>query len=223
MRILVVEDTQDVGEAIVACLERLGHAVDWQKTGPDAEDALKVQRYDLVVLDVMLPGKDGFAVLNGMRAEKITSPVLVLTARSQIDDRVTALDHGADDYLVKPFDFREFEARVRALLRRSGGTTTAQLQLGDVILDQVSRCATVGGKRVELTRREIALLEILMSRPQKVFNKAELLDQLFSFEEDAGQNAIELYVARLRRKLQSAQMEIKTLRGIGYQAVVHGE
>jgi two-component system response regulator TctD len=123
MRILVVEDTQDVGEAIVACLERLGHAVDWQKTGPDAEDALKVQRYDLVVLDVMLPGKDGFAVLNGMRAEKITSPVLVLTARSQIDDRVTALDHGADDYLVKPFDFREFEARVRALLRRSGGTT----------------------------------------------------------------------------------------------------
>jgi two-component system response regulator TctD len=223
MRILVVEDTQDVGEAIVACLERLGHAVDWQKTGPDAEDALKVQRYDLVVLDVMLPGKDGFAVLNGMRAEKITSPVLVLTARSQIDDRVTALDHGADDYLVKPFDFREFEARVRALLRRSSGTTTAQLQLGDVILDQVSRCATVGGKRAELTRREIALLEILMSRPQKVFNKAELLDQLFSFEEDAGQNAIELYVARLRRKLQSAQMEIKTLRGIGYQAVVHGE
>ena len=114
MRILVVEDTQDVGEAIVACLERLGHAVDWQKTGPEAEDALKVQRYDLVVLDVMLPCKDGFAVLNGMRAEKITSPVLVLTARSQIDDRVTALDHGADDYLVKPFDFREFEARVRA-------------------------------------------------------------------------------------------------------------
>lgn len=223
MRILVVEDTQDVGEAIVACLERLGHAVDWQKTGPDAEDALKVQRYDLVVLDVMLPGKDGFAVLNGMRAEKITSPVLVLTARSQIDDRVTALDHGADDYLVKPFDFREFEARVRALLRRSGGTTTAQLQLGDVILDQVSRCATVGGKRAELTRREIALLEILMSRPQKVFNKAELLDQLFSFEEDAGQNAIELYVARLRRKLQSAQMEIKTLRGIGYQAVANGD
>ena len=223
MRILVVEDTQDVGEAIVACLERLGHAVDWQKTGPDAEDALKVQHYDLVVLDVMLPGKDGFAVLNGMRAEKITSPVLVLTARSQIDDRVTALDHGADDYLVKPFDFRELEARVRALLRRSGGTATAQLQLGDVILDQVSRCATVGGKRAELTRREIALLEILMSRPQKVFNKAELLDQLFSFEEDAGQNAIELYVARLRRKLQSAQMEIKTLRGIGYQAVDHGE
>jgi two-component system response regulator TctD len=223
MRILIVEDTQDVGEAIVACLERLGHAVDWQKTGPDAEDALKVQRYDLVVLDVMLPGKDGFAVLNGMRAEKIASPVLVLTARSQIDDRVTALDHGADDYLVKPFDFREFEARVRALLRRSGGTSTAQLKLGDVILDQVSRSATVGGKRAGLTRREIALLEILMSKPHKVFNKAELLDQLFSFEEDAGQNAIELYVARLRRKLQSAQMEIKTLRGIGYQAVAHGE
>lgn len=222
MRILVVEDTHDVGEAIVACLERLGYAVDWQKTGTGAEDALKVQRYDLVVLDVMLPGKDGFAVLDGMRAEKVTAPVLVLTARSQVDDRVSALDHGADDYLVKPFDFRELEARVRALLRRSGGTATAQLQLGDVILDQVSRSATVAGRRAELTRREIALLEILMSRPQKVFNKVELLEQLYGFEEDAGQNAIELYVARLRRKLQPAQMEIRTLRGIGYQAVAHG-
>ena len=138
-------------------------------------------------------------------------------------DRVIALDHGADDYLVKPFDFRELEARVRALLRRSGGAATAQLQLGDVILDQVSRSATVAGRRADLTRREIALLEILMSRPQKVFNKAELLEQLFSFEEDAGQNAIELYVARLRRKLHPAHMEIRTLRGIGYQAVAHGE
>ncbi len=223
MRILVVEDTQDVGEAIVSCLERLGYAVDWQKSGTSAEDALKVQHYDLVVLDVMLPGKDGFAVLAGMRARKIMSPVLILTARSQIDDRVNALDHGADDYLVKPFDFRELEARVRALLRRPGGSATVQLQLGDVVLDQVSRSVCVNGRRADLTRREIALLEILMSRPQKVFSKPELLEQLFSFDEAAGQNAIELYIARLRRKLQAARMEIRTLRGIGYQAVTSGE
>jgi two-component system response regulator TctD len=222
MRILVAEDTEDVGEAIVASLARLGHAVDWQRTGPDAEAALLVQAYDLVVLDVMLPGKDGFSILETMRGRGIATPVLVLTARSEIDDRVTALDRGADDYLVKPFDFRELEARVRALLRRPGGSAPPRLELGDVVLDQVSRSVLVAGKPVGLTRREIALLEILMSRPQKVFNKAELLDQLFGFGQDPGENAIELYVARLRRKLQSEQMEIRTLRGLGYQAVIHG-
>ncbi|WP_373505479.1 response regulator transcription factor [Aestuariivirga sp.] len=219
MRILVVEDTVDVGEAIVASLDRLGHAVDWQRTGPDAEAALRVQSYDLVVLDVMLPGKDGFAVLEGLRAAGIAAPVLVLTARSEIDDRVTALDRGADDYLVKPFDFRELEARVRALLRRPGGSALPRVELGDVVLDQVSRSVSVGGRTVSLTRREIALLDILMSRPQKVFTKAELLDQLFGFDQDPGENAVELYVARLRRKLQPARMEIRTLRGLGYQAV----
>ena len=219
MRILVVEDTVDVGEAIVASLDRLGHAVDWQRTGPDAEAALRVQSYDLVVLDVMLPGKDGFAVLEGLRAAGIAAPVLVLTARSEIDDRVTALDRGADDYLVKPFDFRELEARVRALLRRPGGSALPRIELGDVALDQVSRSVSVGGRPVSLTRREIALLDILMSRPQKVFTKAELLDQLFGFDQDPGENAVELYVARLRRKLQPARMEIRTLRGLGYQAV----
>jgi two-component system response regulator TctD len=219
MRILVVEDTVDVGEAIVASLDRLGHAVDWQRTGPDAEAALRVQPYDLVVLDVMLPGKDGFAVLESLRAAGIAAPVLVLTARSEIDDRVTALDRGADDYLVKPFDFRELEARVRALLRRPGGSAPPRIELGDVALDQVSRSVSVSGRPVSLTRREIALLDILMSRPQKVFTKAELLDQLFGFDQDPGENAVELYVARLRRKLQAARMEIRTLRGLGYQAV----
>ena len=223
MRILVVEDTHDVGEAIVACLGRLGHAVDWEQTGTGGEHALAVQRYDLVILDVMLPGKDGFAVLDTFRKAGNAAPVLVLTARSQIDDRVSALDHGADDYLVKPFDFRELEARVRALLRRSTGTPVAQIALGDVILDQVSRSVSVSGRRAELTRRETALLEILMSRPQKVFSKAELLDQLFGFGQDPGENAIELYIGRLRRKLGAQAMEIRPLRGIGYQAAAHGQ
>ncbi len=221
MRILVVEDTVDVGEAVAARLERMGHAVDWQKTGPDAEAALEVQAYDLVVLDVMLPGKDGIAVLNGMRAAGLATPVLMLTARSRIDDRVSALDYGADDYLTKPFDFREFEARVRALLRRSGGTPVSLLQLGDVELDQASRSVTVAGRPCELTRREIALLEVFMLRPRKLFTKSELMDQLFGFDQEAGENAIELYVGRLRRKLGAARLEIRTLRGMGYQAVEH--
>jgi two-component system response regulator TctD len=221
MRILVVEDTVDVGEAVAARLERMGHAVDWQKTGPDAEAALEVQAYDLVVLDVMLPGKDGIAVLHGMRTAGKTTPALMLTARSRIDDRVNALDFGADDYLTKPFDFREFEARVRALLRRSGGTAVSQLQLGDVAFDQASRSVLVAGRPCELTRRETALLEVFMLRPKKLFTKAELMEQLFGFDQEPGENAIELYVGRLRKKLGACRLEIRTLRGMGYQAVEH--
>lgn len=221
MRILLAEDTVDVGEAVAARLQRMGHAVDWQKTGTDAEAALAVQDYDLVVLDVMLPGKDGIAVLGGLRARGLTTPVLMLTARSRIDDRVNALDFGADDYLTKPFDFREFEARVRALLRRRGGTAVNQLQLGDVAFDQASRAVTVAGQPCELTRRETALLEVFMLRPKKLFTKAELMEQLFGFDQEAGENAIELYVGRLRRKLGSSRLEIRTLRGMGYQAVEH--
>ena len=221
MRILLVEDTVDVGEAVAARLLRMGHAVDWQKTGPDAEAALEVQAYDLVVLDVMLPGKDGIAVLGDLRARGVTTPVLMLTARARIDDRVSALDYGADDYLTKPFDFREFEARVRALLRRSGGAAVSRLKLGDVEFDQSARSVTVAGRPCELTRRELALLEVFMLRPKKLFTKAELMEQLFGFDQEPGENAIELYVGRLRRKLGSARLEIRTLRGMGYHAVEH--
>lgn len=217
MRILVVEDNADVGEAIVARLARLGHAIDWLTTGDEAATSLRVQRYDLVVLDVMLPGRDGLSLLAEFRKSGATTPVLMLTARSQVSDRVGALDVGADDYLVKPFDFRELEARVRALLRRSGGAAVSILQVGDVALDQVSRSVTVGGAQRVLTRREITLLETLMARPQKVFTKPELLDQMFGYDAEAGENAIELYVGRLRRKLGAARMEIRTLRGLGYQ------
>jgi two-component system response regulator TctD len=218
MRVLIVEDTPDVGEAIVASLSRAGYAVDWQMTGEGARDALNVQSYDLIILDVMLPDIDGFTLLAEIRARKIDTAVLVLTARSQVDDRVGALDLGADDYLVKPFDFRELEARARALARRRHGATVSRLEVGDVVLDQAARLVTVAGQRVDLTRREVALLEVLMARPQRVFSKPELLNQLFGFGEEANENAIELYVARLRRKLGQAGMEIKTVRGVGYQA-----
>lgn len=206
-----------MGDAIVNAFERMGHAVDWQKTRQGAEDALAVQDYALVVLDINLPDGNGFQILSGLRARGLTVPVLVLTARALVDDRVDALDTGADDYLVKPFDFRELEARARALLRRRQGSAVSTLQSGNIALDQVSRAVTLGGSPVELTRREVALLEVLMGQPGRVFSKADLLDQLYGFESEAGPNAIELYIGRLRKKLAGASAEIRTLRGVGYQ------
>nr|WP_246745976.1 response regulator transcription factor [Ciceribacter sp. L1K22] len=216
----MVEDTLDVGEAICRRFQQTGHTVDWETDGAAAADILAFTEYDLVILDVMLPGMDGFSVLRGLRQSKSSVPVLVLTARSEIDDRVGALDLGADDYLVKPFDFRELEARARVLMRRrSGGESTNTIVCGDVTLDRTNRSVTVGKREVQLKRREMTLLEILASRPGKVFSKEELLDQLFGFEEAAGANAIELYIGRLRKKLEGAKARIVTLRGVGYQLV----
>lgn len=221
MRILLIEDTSDVGEAIVARFVRSGHAVDWEADGQAAAEILDFTNYDLVILDIMLPGLDGFSILKHLRSKQSRTPVLVLTARSEVEDRVSALDLGADDYLVKPFDFRELEARARVLLRRREGNTTNVLACGDIMIDRNVRVVRIGNREVGLKRRELTLLEILASRPGKVFSKDELLDQLFGFDEAPGPNAIELYVGRLRRKLEGAQAEIRTIRGLGYQLVAH--
>lgn len=224
MRILLVEDTLDVGEAISRRFETIGHTVDWQTDGRAASDILDFTEYDLVILDVMLPGLDGFSILKRLRQNKNPVPVLVLTARSEIDDRVGALDLGADDYLVKPFDFRELEARARVLMRRSsGGEATNIIVCGDVLLDRSQRSVRVGKREVQLKRREMTLLEILASRPGRIFSKEQLLDQMFGFDEAAGPNAIELYVGRLRKKLEGAKARIVTVRGTGYQLVSDAE
>lgn len=220
MRILLVEDTDDVGEAISRRFETIGHSVDWQVDGLAASEILDFTPYDLVILDVMLPGLDGFDILRRLRQQKNPVPVLVLTARSEIDDRVSALDLGADDYLVKPFDFRELEARARVLMRRrSGGEPTNIITCGDVALDRTNRNVRIGNREIQLKRREMSLLEILASRPGRVFSKQELLDHLFGFDEAPDQNAIELYVARLRKKLEGATSNIVTVRGLGYKLV----
>jgi two-component system, OmpR family, response regulator TctD len=219
MRILLVEDTLDVGEAIVARFERIGHTVDWEKDGSVADEVLEVQAYDLLILDVNLPVLDGFTILKRLRQRKTKTPVLVLTARSQVDDRVDALDLGADDYLVKPFDYRELEARARALLRRSAGESTNQLVCGQVTIDRGSRAVAINGIPIDLTRRELTLLEILAARPGRIFGKDELVDQLFGFDDEPSSNAVEQYVARLRKKLVGSGAEIRTLRGLGYQIV----
>ncbi len=174
MRILLVEDNADVGEAIVARLERMGHAIDWLRNGDEAETSLRVQRYDLIVLDVMLPGKDGLSLLSAFRKAGGATPVLMLTARSQVSDRVSALDVGADDYLVKPFDFRELEARVRALLRRAGGSSVSTCC--SWVTSGSTRCRAVSplpaSNACELTRREITLLEIPADQAAKGLHQA---------------------------------------------------
>ncbi len=218
MRIMLVEDTDDVGEAIKRRFEQIGHSVDWQADGLAASEILEFTDYDLVILDVMLPGIDGFEILRRLRQNRSTVPVLFLTARSEIDDRIGALDIGADDYLVKPFDFRELEARARVLMRRrSSGEATNIIACGDILLDRANRSARVGKREIQLKRREMSLLEILASRPGRVFSKDELLDHLFGFDDSANPNAIELYIGRLRKKLEGAKAKIITVRGIGYQ------
>lgn len=219
MRLLVVEDTREIGLAILKRFERMGHAVDWETCGRTASELIEVQPYDLVVLDVMLPNMDGFTVLKHMRRRGLRTPVLVLTARSAVDDRISALDLGADDYLVKPFDYRELEARARALLRRAEGLADNLLKIGPLAIDRAGRTATIDGAPLDLTRRELTVLEILAARRGAFIAKEELVEQLFGFERDPSPNAVEQIVTRLRRKLASTAVEIRTERGLGYQLV----
>ncbi|MGN8115691.1 response regulator [Labrys sp. 22185] len=217
MRVLVVEDTADIAEAVVARLEAMGHAVDWEDNGRTASELLEVQAYDLVVLDLSLPGEDGLELLRKLRARRAKMPVLVITARSAVDARVDTLDLGADDYLTKPFDFREFEARARALLRRSAGLPDNMLRVGSLAIDRAGRVASIGDRPLNLTRRELTVLEILAIRPERIVPKEELVEQLFNFDQDPSPNAVEQFVARLRRKLTGSPVEIQTLRGLGYR------
>lgn len=219
MRILVVEDSIDVADALCAHLERLGHCVDRDANGTSAAAKVTAEHYDLIVLDIMLPGLDGYELLRRVRASGLRTQVLMLTACAEIEERVRALDLGADDYLIKPFDFRELEARVRVLLRRVGGDSTNLLTYGNVSLDRKSRTATLGGQPLELTRREVTLLEIIIARPGRIFGKDELIEKLFSLDDNPNANTVEQHMARLRKKLAGADFEIRTLRGLGYQAV----
>jgi two-component system response regulator TctD len=219
MRILLVEDTDDVAQAIVSRLSGMGHAVDRIADGVVAA-GMVTGNYDLVILDVMLPGMDGFALLARLREAGKDTKVLMLTACGEIDERVRALDLGADDYLMKPFDYRELEARVRVLLRRTGGDSTNMLNCANLAIDRKSRTVTLDGHPLELTRREVTLLEILASRPGRIFGKEELVDRLFTIDDNPNANTVEQYVARLRKKLTAAQFEIRTLRGLGYQLVL---
>jgi DNA-binding response OmpR family regulator len=216
MRILVVEDNPALGRSIESAFRAKGYAVDRVESGEDADSALRTQGYDLVILDLGLPDLDGLEVLRRLRARKSRVPVLVLTARDAIQDRVQGLNLGADDYLGKPFAVAELEARAGALIRRGVGGAAAVISHGRLVLDTAARQARVDGEPVDLPRRELTLLEALLVQRGQVVAKQALHDKLFGFDEEAGVNAVEIYVHRLRKKLEPAGVHIRTVRGLGY-------
>lgn len=223
MRILLVEDTDDVAEAIVASFLKRGDAVDRAGTFRAASDSVSVAHYDLAILDINLPDGSGIELISTVRAAQPACPILMLTARLDVDDRIEALDKGADDYLMKPFDLRELEARSRALTRRLGEERSVIVTFGDLSYDPAVPQASVCGAPVALSRRELAVLEALLGAHGRVMPKERLFEKLFSFDrDDVGINAVELYVGRLRRKLQGSAVRIRTLRNLGYQLVVDG-
>lgn len=217
MRILIVEDAADVAEAIASSLGRLGMACDRAASALDARHFLTAESYDVVVLDIHLPDGDGRDILGELRRRGGRTPVLMLTAEFDVSARVDALDAGADDYLVKPFDLRELEARVRVLARRGSGVASARIELGDLEFDPAARTARVAGTPVALTRREMSLLGLLVARHGRIIAKEKILESLFSMDEEVGLNTVELYVARLRKKLAASSVAIVTHRGLGYQ------
>jgi two-component system OmpR family response regulator len=218
MRILLVEDEPKMAAVVARGLRHEGYAVDTVEDGEGALFHARVHEYDAVILDVMLPGVDGFEVCRTMREENHWSPVLMLTARDQVDDRIRGLDVGADDYLVKPFSFDELLARLRALLRRRPHERPVVLRVGDVELDPAGHEVTRAGQEVHLTAREFALLRFLMENPAEVLTRTRLLEHVWDANWDGPSNVVDVYVGYLRKKLEQpfGRPLVKTVRGVGY-------
>jgi two-component system, OmpR family, response regulator len=215
MRILLVEDDKILADALTRALTQSAYAVDTVATGEEADAALAMDIYDLAILDIGLPGLSGLEVLRRLRERKSRVPVLMLTAMDALADRVRGLDLGADDYLAKPFDLPELEARVRALLRRGNGATPF-LTHGKLRFDTVGRRVFVEDQPIELSARELAVLELLLMREGRVVSKEHMVNHLYGWGDEVGANAIEVYVYRIRKKLEPYGCEIRTVRGMGY-------
>ena len=218
MRLLIAEDDQKLSAALARGLRAEGYAVDVASTGDEAIFNARVYEYDAVILDVMLPGQDGIAVCRTLRENERWSPVLMLTARDGVADRIRGLDGGADDYLVKPFDFGELVARLRALLRRGAPERPAVLSAGDLVIDPASRTVTRAGRLVALTTREFAVLEFLVRRAGEVVSRTQLLEHVWDQNYDGSGNIVDVYIGYLRRKLEEpfGRPLIRTVRGAGY-------
>lgn len=216
MNILLVEDNLDIGEAVEKRLRAAGHIVAWNTDGRDVDRALEDGGIDAVILDLTLPAEDGITILRRIRRNRQDLPVLVITAKAEIDDKVSLLDLGADDYLVKPFDMREMEARLRAVVRRPAGHFTSVLQLGGLELDAAGRTVSRAGRLFDLGRREFGLLEALMTQAGRVVTRERLMSRLSDLEDGGSDNALELLVSRLRRKIAGSGVEVVTVRGVGY-------
>jgi DNA-binding response OmpR family regulator len=215
VRILVAEDDANLASGVCQVLRNSGHAVDWVRSGMEADAALDANPFDLLILDLGLPKISGFDVLKRLRSRESRVPVLILTALDGVNDRVRGLDAGADDYLGKPFELAELEARVRALSRRGAGASTLMTQ-GTLSYDQVARQAWLSGTPLELSAREVSLLEIFLKRAGRLVSKEQLVSHLCEWGEEVSANAIEVYVHRLRRKLEPGDVRITTVRGLGY-------
>jgi len=214
MRLLLVEDDSMIGAAAQQGLRQDGYAVDWARDGVQAEAAIATTPYDLVLLDLGLPRKDGLSLLRSVRAKGRDLPVIIITARDAVTDRIAGLDAGADDYVVKPFDLDELSARVRAVARRHAGRAQPLLRVGELAIDAATRQVTWKGRDVALSAREFAVLEALADRPGAILSRSQLEDRLYGWEEEIGSNAIEVHIHALRRKLDPAL--IRNVRGMGY-------
>ncbi len=214
MRILLVEDDPELGDGLTVGLRQAGFAVDWLRDGHSADQALQSESFDLIVLDLGLPRLSGMEVLNRARGRGQTMPILILTARDATGDKVSGLDAGADDYLVKPIDLDELSARIRALTRRSAGRAAPLLTHGNLSIDLAAHCVTLAGEEVELSSREFSLLQILIENSGRVLTRTQLEQSIYGWRDEPDSNALEVHIHHLRKKLGSDL--IRTLRGVGY-------
>ena len=215
MRLLLVEDDAMIGEAIRTGLKRDGFAVDWVYDGESADRVLRTEAFDLALLDLGLPRKDGLQVLQALRARHQGLPVLIITARDAVSDRIQGLDAGADDYLVKPFDLDELAARIRALLRRKSGRPEPRIEHLGVVLDPATHAVTREGRDIDLSPKEFALLQLLLERPGTIHSRAQIEERLYGWGEEVESNAVEVHIHGLRRKLGADF--ILNVRGVGYR------
>ena len=216
MRLLLAEDDSILADALALSLRTAGHAVDAVADGAAADAALASTPFDVVILDLGLPRMDGLEVLRRLRARRVKVPVLILTAQDSTEDRVRGLDLGADDYLAKPFELAELEARLRALARRAGLASQAMVTIGELSFDTVGRIARLSGEPVDLSARELGVLEILLAREGRLVSKEPIVDHLCRWDEEVSENAVEVYMHRLRKKLEPGGVRISTMRGLGY-------
>jgi len=219
MNVLVVEDEKQVAGLIRKGLEEQGFSVEVSHDGTEAHTLATMRQYDVIVLDIMIPGRDGLSILRSLRKQKNTVPVILLTARSELDERVEGLDLGADDYLTKPFYVEELIARIHALTRRASGTQLSVLQVGDLVVNLIAREVKRGDQAVRLTAREFGLLEYLMRSPGRVYTRTQIIEHVWGYDFDPETNLVDVYIQRLRKKIGAAGQDplIETVRGVGYR------
>ena len=212
----MVEDDTLLADGLIRSLKQADYTVDWTPDGEEAESILRVMEFDLVILDLTLPNMDGLEILRLLRQRKVPVPVLIVTARSEVANRIKGLDLGADDYLTKPFEMGEFDARVRALLRRSRADGLKALSCGALTLDMAARRAYLNDQPLDLPRREFHVLEVLMSRHGRIVSKDQIIDSISDFNDELNPSTVEIYIHRIRKKLEATDVTIRTVRGVGY-------